>query len=206
MKFTESDKISDPRFAAIQNDPRFIRPRRKQTKVQLDSRFRHLLDSKEFEFVQKVDKYGRPAQLSRERVDLKKFYRADNEDTEERKNISDIQVEEESDREKTGSESESSDGEEGFMDFARGKIAVSSSSDEDQGKSDEDDDAKLNKGSVADSQSGSNDDYQVGSDESEEEEDVIPLSGGRGDDGADGEGEEEVDAGIILQKEASSFY
>ena len=39
---------SDPRFARLATDPRFRRPKQKQLKVQLDDRFKKVLQSDEF--------------------------------------------------------------------------------------------------------------------------------------------------------------
>jgi hypothetical protein len=39
---------SDPRFARLQTDPRFRRPKQKSLKVELDERFRDVLESEEF--------------------------------------------------------------------------------------------------------------------------------------------------------------
>ena len=39
---------TDPRFAAIHTDPRFARPKRKDVKVPLDSRFKAAFKDKEF--------------------------------------------------------------------------------------------------------------------------------------------------------------
>jgi hypothetical protein len=50
---------SDPRFAKVFSDPRFIVAPKKSTKVKVDSRFKGMLKDKEFNVVAKVDKYGR---------------------------------------------------------------------------------------------------------------------------------------------------
>ena len=43
------EKITDdPRFTHVHNDPRFKRPRRKDTKVTIDNRFSSMLKSSEF--------------------------------------------------------------------------------------------------------------------------------------------------------------
>lgn len=38
----------DPRFAGLKTDPRFRRPKQKQLKVEIDERFRDVLESEEF--------------------------------------------------------------------------------------------------------------------------------------------------------------
>ena len=40
-------------------DPRFLRPKKKQTRTKLDKRFQHVLHDPEFNYAPKVDKYGR---------------------------------------------------------------------------------------------------------------------------------------------------
>lgn len=40
--------MSDPRFARLQTDPRFRRPKQKALKVELDERFKDVLESEEF--------------------------------------------------------------------------------------------------------------------------------------------------------------
>jgi hypothetical protein len=44
----DEDIITDKRFSAIHNDPRFARPRRKDVKVTVDERFEGVLKDKEF--------------------------------------------------------------------------------------------------------------------------------------------------------------
>jgi hypothetical protein len=39
---------SDPRFAGVATDPRFRRPKQKNVKVEIDERFRKVLESDEF--------------------------------------------------------------------------------------------------------------------------------------------------------------
>jgi hypothetical protein len=43
------EKPVDSRFSRLHSDPRFIRPKKKDGKLQIDSRFASALDSKEFE-------------------------------------------------------------------------------------------------------------------------------------------------------------
>ena len=45
---TSGPVTTDPRFAGIHTDPRFARPKRKDVKVPLDSRFKAAFKDKEF--------------------------------------------------------------------------------------------------------------------------------------------------------------
>lgn len=54
-------RITDPRFANIQSDPRYRLPGKKQ-KVKLDKRFTRKLKDEDFTRRAKVDRYGRPVQ------------------------------------------------------------------------------------------------------------------------------------------------
>jgi hypothetical protein len=51
--------VEDSRFSEVYNDPRFMRVPKKVKQVEIDSRFKKALKSKEFNLVQKVDKYGK---------------------------------------------------------------------------------------------------------------------------------------------------
>lgn len=95
--------MSDPRFARLKTDPRFRRPKLKQTKVVIDERFKSVLkqtkkksgeypnlaDIHSIEIAEssllgaKVDKYGRPISGSKDREDLKRYYRLETHDDEE---------------------------------------------------------------------------------------------------------------------------
>jgi hypothetical protein len=46
--------VKDPRFQSIHNDPRFVRPRRKDTRVEIDERFAHVLGNEDFDIVRKL--------------------------------------------------------------------------------------------------------------------------------------------------------
>lgn len=43
-----SPKTTDSRFARLQTDPRFRRPKQKNVKVEIDDRFKDVLQSEEF--------------------------------------------------------------------------------------------------------------------------------------------------------------
>lgn len=70
--------MPDPRFERLRTDPRFRRPKKKQSKVVVDDRFKSL-------FVQekkrgRVDKYGRAISEKHEEDNLKRFYRLEADD------------------------------------------------------------------------------------------------------------------------------
>jgi hypothetical protein len=54
-KYCSILKMSDQRFARLKLDPRFRRPRKKQNKVVIDDRFKHVLTASK---VDKKDKSG----------------------------------------------------------------------------------------------------------------------------------------------------
>ncbi|KAG9011771.1 pre-rRNA-processing protein esf1 [Tulasnella sp. 427] len=76
--------MSDPRFARIKTDPRFKRPRKDQHKVVVDERFKEIFESRKAKGKNragpKIDKYGRKVSATKERDDLRKFYRLEDED------------------------------------------------------------------------------------------------------------------------------
>jgi hypothetical protein len=45
---------SDPRFTSVHNDPRFLRPKKKDTKVTIDKRFAGMMSSTEFSDARKA--------------------------------------------------------------------------------------------------------------------------------------------------------
>lgn len=128
---------ADARFARLKTDPRFRRPKQKQLKVELDERFRDVLESEEFGgkgkgkgkgkaadgeelglsldgisalifAIVKVDKRGRPLTGSHHQDQLKRFYRL-----------------------RSPSPAEGSTSQAGFVDYARGEGYLSSSGSED---------------------------------------------------------------------------
>ncbi|KAJ5179869.1 hypothetical protein N7492_003079 [Penicillium capsulatum] len=81
MEDANDTKIAaDPRFANIQNDPRYRLPGKRQTHVKLDKRFAHMLDDKDFSRNAAVDRYGRKLAKDDTKQQLKKFYRIEDED------------------------------------------------------------------------------------------------------------------------------
>lgn len=142
---------SDPRFAGVATDPRFRRPKQKNVKVEIDERFRQVLESDEFggqgistgkkgkrlgtssslvcillslrrPFF--ADKYGRPLAKSHHQDQLKNFYRFKSPEAGET-----TQAEASSSKPDTSAT---------FVDFARGEGQLESSGSEDE--SDEGDD------------------------------------------------------------------
>lgn len=69
-------RITDPRFANIQSDPRYRLPG-KRNKVKLDKRFSRVLQDEDFTKRAKVDRYGRPIESKAEKNRLKRKYEFD---------------------------------------------------------------------------------------------------------------------------------
>ncbi|KAK2807476.1 pre-rRNA-processing protein esf1 [Onygenales sp. PD_10] len=67
--------ITDPRFANIQNDPRYRLPSKRHTHVKLDKRFAHMLRDEEFSKTAAVDRYGRKLKRDDTKKQLERFYR-----------------------------------------------------------------------------------------------------------------------------------
>lgn len=74
-------RITDPRFANIQYDPRYRLPG-KRDKVKLDKRFSRVLQDEDFTKRSKVDRYGRPLESNAEKNRLKRQYEFDEEEDE----------------------------------------------------------------------------------------------------------------------------
>ncbi|TDL28603.1 hypothetical protein BD410DRAFT_760012 [Rickenella mellea] len=107
--------MSDPRFARLRTDPRFRRPKKLQTKVAVDDRFKNIFD-KDSKAKRKnhVDKYGRKTSTNVAKEDLRRFYR-----------LKDDADDEEASRR---------------PDYARGEAVLASSSEEEEEESDEESD------------------------------------------------------------------
>jgi hypothetical protein len=88
-------KITDPRFANIQSDPRYRLPSKRHTHVKLDNRFSRILEDDDFVRKAKVDRYGRPLDTSSERQRLKRRYEfeEDEEDDDDPDDDNDVQKE-----------------------------------------------------------------------------------------------------------------
>ncbi|KAL9041789.1 MAG: hypothetical protein Q9180_001051 [Flavoplaca navasiana] len=72
-----NDQITDPRFTNIQTDPRFRLPSKKTSRVQLDNRFKHVLQDEAFSSRAKVDRYGRRLPKDAGKKELEKYYSFD---------------------------------------------------------------------------------------------------------------------------------
>ncbi|KIK70945.1 hypothetical protein GYMLUDRAFT_66154 [Collybiopsis luxurians FD-317 M1] len=76
--------MSDPRFARLKSDPRFRRPRKQQSKVIVDDRFKSVFapqkSKKSKSKSGRVDKYGRPVSENQDQENLRRFYRLENDD------------------------------------------------------------------------------------------------------------------------------
>ncbi|KIK91724.1 hypothetical protein PAXRUDRAFT_830589 [Paxillus rubicundulus Ve08.2h10] len=119
--------MSDPRFARFKSDPRFRRPKKHQSKVVVDERFKDLLeDAKKGKGKGKkrnsarVDKYGRKVPETQERDDLRRFYRLEGEEGD----TGGV------DGEKTKKDTPAVAP---VVDYARGTVLMESSDEEDQG-------------------------------------------------------------------------
>ncbi|WRT66231.1 uncharacterized protein IL334_003184 [Kwoniella shivajii] len=114
--------MSDPRFARLKTDPRFRRPKQKDLKVEIDDRFRDVLESEEFggkgkgkgKASARVDKRGRPLAGSHHADQLKRFYRL---------------------RSPAEGEEGEGEGQAGFVDYARGGGDLQSSGSESEPES-----------------------------------------------------------------------
>lgn len=73
---------ADPRFTNIQTDPRFRLPSKKNTHVQIDKRFAHMLRDDDFSSRAKVDRYGRKLTRNSGKDELKRYYRIEDENEE----------------------------------------------------------------------------------------------------------------------------
>ncbi|KIW38803.1 uncharacterized protein PV06_08642 [Exophiala oligosperma] len=87
-------RITDPRFANIQSDPRYRLPGRKD-KVKLDKRFKRALEDDDFTRRAKVDRYGRPLASDAEKNRLKRRYEFEDDEEESDEPDDDEEVQEE---------------------------------------------------------------------------------------------------------------
>ncbi|KAG5647933.1 hypothetical protein DXG03_006967 [Asterophora parasitica] len=101
--------MSDERFVRLKSDPRFRRPRKKDTKLVIDDRFRSVFAAEKSKTKSaRVDKYGRSIAGTQEKDNLKRFYRLETDEGED-------QVDPKP-----------------FLDYARGEALLESSSDDDE--------------------------------------------------------------------------
>ncbi|GAA5961747.1 hypothetical protein JCM8115_004756 [Rhodotorula mucilaginosa] len=147
--------MSDPRFARLHTDPRFVRPKASRTKFTVDDRFKQLFEEgkatgKKSKFERKVDKYGRPLEKDSSVNDLKRYYRLasssaaeEQQDGSEEEDDQQQEEEEEKSRESSGeedngdddNEDEAEEGDEAtagpsVVDYARGAVLLESSDEE----------------------------------------------------------------------------
>ncbi|KAJ3799910.1 hypothetical protein GGU11DRAFT_678391 [Lentinula aff. detonsa] len=124
--------MSDPRFARLKSDPRFRRPKKQQSKIVVDDRFKSVFapsKSKKskgksgwltgcinwlpcthhsvISLSGRVDKYGRPVTDDQDQENLRRFYRLENED-------------------------ESVESQPAALDYARGEVLLESSDEEEE--------------------------------------------------------------------------
>lgn len=78
-----TSRISDPRFASFETDPRFKLPSKKHSKTTIDKRFSRMLKDDEFLNSSKVDRYGRKVQSDAKKKALQRLYREEGEDEDE---------------------------------------------------------------------------------------------------------------------------
>ncbi|KAF9015108.1 hypothetical protein BDQ17DRAFT_1340497 [Cyathus striatus] len=108
--------MSDPRFARLKTDPRFRRPKKNQSKVVVDERFKGVFQAEKKSKSGRVDKYGRPISSTYEQDNLKHFYRLEDEDEANADEIPRI------------------------LDLARGQVLLESSDEEDDANENDDSD------------------------------------------------------------------
>ncbi|KAF8984630.1 pre-rRNA-processing protein esf1 [Entomortierella lignicola] len=163
--------IKDARFAHVHRDPRFMRPKNKDSKVTVDPRFSSMLKSNEFSSAPKVDKYGRKLQSAGSDQQMKRFYQlqkgetgSDNEDDDEDDEDKEDEDEDESEDEDEDNEGVSASGSESeedeVYDPMRGRGVISGS----------DSDSDIDEEAAAELDAEAEDQDQ----EDEEEDDDIP--------------------------------
>lgn len=76
----KGSKITDPRFANFETDPRFRLPSKRKAKTKLDKRFSRLLKDDEFTSASKVDRYGRKIKTDSKKKALQRLYQEEDEE------------------------------------------------------------------------------------------------------------------------------
>ncbi|CAG0918074.1 unnamed protein product [Notodromas monacha] len=122
----------DDRFKSIRNDPRFRPMRLDERKVIVDDRFKAMLTDPKFNLTHKVDSRGRPAKIKSSAENMRKYYAFENEEAKEK--VESVGEDETDEDDSDASEGEKPD--ETIPDYARGELALQSSS-EDESSSDE---------------------------------------------------------------------
>ncbi|GAA5859122.1 hypothetical protein JCM8547_004011 [Rhodosporidiobolus lusitaniae] len=135
--------MSDPRFARLHTDPRFVRPKASKHKVVVDERFKQLFDegagpSGTGKSARKVDKYGRPLAKEASVNELKRYYRLASPEAEalkkgeEQANVDEEEGDEDEEDDEEEEDEEDAPAGKGFVDLARGEGLVESSDEEDK--------------------------------------------------------------------------
>ncbi|EGS21739.1 uncharacterized protein CTHT_0036060 [Thermochaetoides thermophila DSM 1495] len=75
-----ASRITDPRFANFETDPRYQLPSKKKLKTKLDSRFSKVLKDEDFISTAKVDRYGRKLKSDSKKKALQRLYEGEDED------------------------------------------------------------------------------------------------------------------------------
>ncbi|GAA5986102.1 hypothetical protein JCM10908_006410 [Rhodotorula pacifica] len=149
--------MSDPRFARLHTDPRFVRPKASRNKFVVDDRFKQLFEEgqasgKKSKLDRKVDKYGRPLEKDSSVNDLKRYYRLASPSAEEgqagageedgsaveEEDVDEVDLGESSEEDEEDSEEEEEEEEpvagpsegKGLVDYARGAVLLESSDEE----------------------------------------------------------------------------
>lgn len=85
----------DPRFAQIHTNPKFALPKKKDSKVVIDKRFKGMLKDDDFTTKAKVDRYGRKIEAKEGAEEIKRYYRLEDEDEDEDATTSESEEEQE---------------------------------------------------------------------------------------------------------------
>ncbi|KAN0066088.1 pre-rRNA-processing protein esf1 [Thecaphora frezii] len=154
---------SDPRFARLHTDPRFLRPKKDDVKVKIDERFKDLLEAgdkkgaKSGPGARKIDKYGRKVQKGQSEVEqMRRFYRLDEDAKDAGGSGGEDASEGDEEDDEDDEEEEEEEEEEGIIDYARGEGELESSSEEESS-----------------SASSENDSEDESSEDSDDDEDVM---------------------------------
>lgn len=121
--YGDAPVTTDPRFARVHTDPRFLKPKRDDTKVVVDERFKGLFEEDKSKKKNKTDKYGRRIVKGQSDADqMKRFYRLEDDDLDPSKALlgSDDEQEDDSDQDQDATP----------IDYARGGGNLESSSEE----------------------------------------------------------------------------
>ncbi|BGP26426.1 pre-rRNA-processing protein ESF1 [Rhodotorula toruloides] len=145
--------MSDPRFARLHTDPRFVRPKANKSKLVVDDRFKQLFEDdqptgKKSKFARKVDKYGRPVEKEASVNELKRYYRLASPEEEDEAEEEDGEAAQEYVQDEEDEDEEAAAPAGGFVDYARGQVLLESS-DEDGADGEDESDAESDSSSAA---------------------------------------------------------